>query len=116
MSLKPTPKNQTVVGIALSAETWARHAIGGDKRTGPEGFEKYRSQGGWYHPMHYRHISGSNPEWSPPEAADEMADIRECLVAEIDAHAKELDAMVMRLQRMEEQMGNALSNNQLPDA
>jgi hypothetical protein len=60
--------------------------------------------------MHYKKISKQSPEWSPSEAADEMSEIRESLVLEIESHAKELDAMVMRLQRMEEQMGIVLSN------
>lgn len=110
MSLQPTQHNKKILGLALSAQDWARHAIGGDKITGTEGFENYRSQGGWYYPMHYSSISKSNPEWSPFEAADEMSDIRESLVREIDESAKALDDMVMRLQRMEEQMTTVLSS------
>lgn len=110
MSLKLTPRNEAVLRLALSAESWARHAIGGDKKSGKEGFENYRSQSGWYYPRHYYKISLQNPQWSPPEAIEEMSDIRENLVIEIENRAKELDEMVMRLQRMEEQMGTVLEN------
>jgi len=109
MSLKPTPKNTAVVRLALSAETWARHAIGGDKIAGPEGFENYRNGGGWFYPLHYRNISKTEPQKSSTEALAEMSDIRASLVDEIIADAQELDRMVMRLQRMEEQMSEVTS-------
>lgn len=102
MSLRPTERNR-VVGIALSAQEWARHAIGSDKRSGPEGFENFKSSG-WCHFTHYQHISKEHPERSKPEAADEMAEYRSKLVDEIWHTAKLLDAQIMRLQRMEEQM------------
>lgn len=111
MSLRPTPANRAIFGLALSAVGWARNAIGAGKKSGPEGFERYRSHGGWYYPEHYARISQTNPEFSPPEASDEMADIRMNLVREIEIHAKELDAMIMRLQRMEEQMAMVLESS-----
>jgi hypothetical protein len=109
VSLRPTRKNVLVVGLALSAEVWAHHAIGGDKGAGPEGFERYTSQGGWNHAMHYRHIT-THPSLSPPEAVAEMSRMRECLVEEIINEAKIMDALVMRLQRMEEQMAEVIAN------
>lgn len=102
MSLKPTERN-ACVGIALSAETWARHAIGSDKQRGPEGFENFRS-GDWHHYVHYQHIRNIRPDLSLFCAMDEMTWYRQKLVDDIERTARELDEQIMRLQRMEEQM------------
>lgn len=107
-SLKPTRLNQINVGLSMSAESWARNAIGGNKIAGPEGFENFRSAGGWNYNVHYRHISKSKPEWSKLKAVEEMSEVRMSLVQDIVHYAKEIDSMVMRLQRMEEQMNHVL--------
>lgn len=111
MSLKLTDRNAAVCGIALSAETWARHAIGGDKRSGKQGFEEYRNAGGWFYSLHYKHINKSKPEWSPKEALPEMTSIREDIVDTIMSLAEQIDVNVMRLQRMEEQMKEVSCEN-----
>lgn len=102
MSLKITDHNHAVVGIAYSCRAWANHAVAADKLSGPEGFENFRS-GDWLHYIHYKNIS-SNPEVSPQSALEEMSNCREKLVSDILKTAVQIDQMVMRLQRMEEQM------------
>lgn len=108
MSLKPSIRNTKIVGVALSVKTWVRHAVGSDKISGVEGFENYRSIGGWYFPMHCKHISNTCPEASHHLAIHEMSDIRESLISDIETRAVELDKMIMRLQRMEEQMKSVI--------
>ncbi len=100
-SLKPSTIAAT--GIFQSCEAWANYAIGADKVSGSEGFERFYS-GDWYHPTHYKLISRSNPEYSPNTALTEMSIIRESCVNDIIRAAKEVDEKLMRLQRMEEQM------------
>lgn len=110
MSLKPTDRNKRIVGVALSARDWARHAVGGDKQSGSEGFEHYCSVGGWHYAPGYVHISAAQPQWSPPEAAEEMAEIMGLLRNEIERTAEVLDEKVIRLQRMEEQLAEVLKS------
>ena len=109
MSLKPTKQNTDNVGIMLSAQDWARYAIGADKISGLDGFERF-SIGGWYHSPHYKHISQIHPEFSRKDALDEMTQMRGYCVHEIMQLASELDDMIKRLQRMEEQMKEVIES------
>lgn len=111
MSLRPTQQNTDNVGIMLSAQDWARYAIGANKIAGFDGFERF-SIGGWYHPEHYKHISKIHPELSKKAALDEMTQMRGYCVHEIMQLASELDGMIMRLQRMEEQMKEVINSDE----
>lgn len=102
MSLKPTDRNR-VFGSLLSAQDWARQAVGSDKRSGEVGFEGFRS-GEWMHFLHYRKLRSDYPGQSPKEALPEMSEMRQRIVEDIMSSARDIDSMIMRLQRMEEQM------------
>ena len=107
-SLKNTPENHAVVGICYSAIDWAKHAIAAEKIAGPEGFENFCS-GPWKHWPHYKHISKLTPETSRGvNAIEEMQRHIEYLTADIERHALELDDMIRRLQRMNEQISEVI--------
>ena len=111
MSLRPTQQNTDNVGIMLSAQDWARYAISADKKSSLQGFERFWV-GEWYHPEHYKHISKIRPEFSKKDALDEMTQMRGSCVREIMQLACELDDMIMRLQRMEEQMREVINSDE----
>lgn len=90
-----------------SCEDWARSAMGAKRRAGKAGFWGY-SDGDWQHWTGYRKINNKYPEFSPPEAADEMTDFMEILRGEIMRNAKEIDGQLMRLAKMEQELARVL--------
>jgi hypothetical protein len=103
MSLKPTSLNFQTTGGVLSCEEWARRAIGLEKRSGKEGFSNY-SSGEWRNYWNYRGIDREYPTLTKIEFVDEMSHFRQKLAQEIVDKGKEIDEMIMRLQKMEEEM------------
>jgi hypothetical protein len=110
MSLKPTSLNFQTMGGVLSCEEWARRAIGLEKRSGKEGFSNY-SSGEWRNYWNYRWINKEYPTLTKVEFVDEMTDYREKLAKEIVDKGKEIDEMIMRLQKMEEEMRSVININ-----
>lgn len=104
MSLKPTEKNR-IFGSLLSAESWARQAIGSEKMSGQHGFDGFCS-GEWMHFIHYKLLRNNDPSMSPRGALPEMAEYRARLCENIMSAAREIDGMVKQLQKMEEQMAD----------
>lgn len=103
MSLKPTSLNIQIMGSVLSCEEWARRSIGLEKQSGKEGFSNY-SSGEWRNYWHYQGINKEYPTLTKFEFIEEMSFYREKLVGEIVEMGKEIDGMVKRLQKMEEEM------------
>lgn len=108
MSLKPTSLNFQTTGGVLSCEEWVRRAIGLEKRSGKEGFSNY-SSGEWRNYWNYRGINNEYPTLTKFEFVDEMSYYREKLVKEIIEKGRELDGMIIRLEKMEEEMRSVLN-------
>lgn len=111
MSISPTAK----LPPCHSALDWARNAIAAPKVSGPDGYRDFDS-GGWMHWWHYAHISKSKPELSPPSAIPEMIDVKTKLETDILRAARQLDAMIQRLGRMEFELASVQSDAEYPPA
>jgi hypothetical protein len=113
--LEPTKKNSYIFGgIIWSVKDFARNAIGSDVTLGEEGFKDF-SAGGWNHHWHYQRIHKEHPTLSPPEAIDEMADVRLRMVDHIMVLADQLDAALMRLAKMEDEMRHMIEKKAIDD-
>jgi hypothetical protein len=112
MSLKPTSLNFQTMGGVLSCEEWARRAIGLEKRSGKEGFSNY-SSGEWRNYWNYRGINNEYPTLTKIEFVDEMSHFRQKLAQEILVKGREVDKMIMRLDRMEEEIKLVIAQEEI---
>lgn len=100
MSLKP----HRIPAPIFSAEDFTRYAFGsGQIVKGEEGF-KSLAGGDWQYWWHYKHISKTNPHLSPPEAASEMSDLLVNHREYVMKLARQLDAEIRRIGKMEEEL------------
>lgn len=106
MSLKP----HRIPAPIFSAEDFTRYAFGsGQIVKGEEGFHRL-SCGEWQHHWHYKHISRTNPQFSPPEAASEMSDLLVNHREYVMKLARQLDAEIRRIGKMEEELAAVIDS------
>lgn len=116
-SLKPTNKNLNYlksVGPYLSFESWARHAIYLDKNEAEEGFKNF-SSGSWMNFINYKHINRDYPTVSKSEAIEEMIYYKQKLKEEIVEKAGEVDEMLTRLAKMEQELNQVIEQKRIDD-
>lgn len=112
--LKTTDKNFNLLREVshFSCSDWARFALSLDRNPEKDGFRNYYS-GDWMNFINYKYIDKEYPVLSKPEAIDEMIYYKQKLKEEIINNAKEIDNMLMRLAKMEEETNRVIKQKQI---
>lgn len=98
----------------LSCRDWTRDAISLERNEAEEGFRNF-SSGTWMNFINYKHINRDYPTVSKSEAIEEMIYYKQKLKEEIIEKAREVDKMLMRLARMEQELNQIIEQKRIDD-
>lgn len=115
-TLKPIDKNFSHLRLVpyLNCRDWARDAIVLERNEAEEGFRNF-SSGSWMNFINYKHINKDYPTVSKSEAIEEMIYYKQKLKEEIIEKAVEVDEMLMRLAKMEQELNQVIEQKRIDD-